>query len=363
MTSKTLFLVATGIVALSGVSATHAAMPPCGPEGGNPFLGFALNGSRVLTWQGGHYPNYFVTMGLKNLDVPGFMLMESGGYLIASKDEGCSWSIVTTLGFDEWPLNIAPAPGGNAYAFGVNRDTLYRVDFDGQDFQATSLRSPVSNILGLGADPFDANHVRLSSDRGQIYDSTDGGVSWNPVGVPASNGALNYRMAFDPNNLDHAVFGGATNGGWVTFDGGQFWAPCLGLSETNGPVNLFNAVISPVDSDYVWVMALDLDQANGGHPSGGKHFYLSTDGGQTFEPKVDNGPDVTITNGPEMTCHPTRPTTLAWAWGSRFSGLYVYQYDAQLDRLKSAFKAGYIARTVEYYRPDPRHLYVGLEAR
>lgn len=363
MTSKTLSLVAAGMVALGGVTAAWAALPPCGPEGGNPFLAFALNGDRILTWQGARYPNYFVTMGLKNLDIPGFMLMESGGYLIASKDEGCSWSIVATLGGNEWPLNIAPGPGGNAYAFGVNRDTLYRVDYDSLNFHATSLRSPASNILGLGADPDNASHVRLSSSSGQMYDSIDGGMSWNPVGVPPPAGALTYRMGFDPNNLDHALFGAARDGGWVTFDGGQHWASCIGLSETNGPANLFNAVISPVNSDYVWVMAIDLDQADAGHPSGGKHFYLSTDGGQTFEPKVDNGANVTITNGPEMTCHPTRPTTLAWAWGSRFSGMYVYQYDAQLDRLKSAFKAGYIARTVEYYRPDPRHLYVGLEAR
>ncbi len=363
MTLKTLSLIAAGVVALQGASISQAALPPCGPDGGNPFIAFARNGSDLFTWRGTPYPNYFVTMGLKNLDIPGYMLMESGGNLLASRDEGCSWSTVATLGGEEWPLNIAPAPGGNAYAFGVNRSTLYRVDFDGQSFRATSLRSPVSNILGLGADPFDASHVRLSSDRGQIYDSIDGGVSWSPVGVPASNGSLNYRMAFDPNNLEHAVFGGATNGGWVTFDGGQNWAPCLGLSETNGPVNLFNAVISPVNSDYVWVMALDLNQANGGHPSGGRHFYLSTDGGQTFEPKVDNGSGVTITNGPEMTCHPRRATAFAWAWGSRFSGMYVYQYDAVLDRMKIAYRPDFIARTVEYYRRDPRHLYVGLEAR
>ncbi len=363
MTLKPLSLAAAGLVALGGTSIARAALPPCGANGGNPALAFALDGSQLFTWRGTPYPNYFVTMGLKNLDVPGFMLMESGGNLIASKNEGCSWSIVATLGFDEWPLNIAPAPGGGAYAFGVNRETLYRVDYVGQRFQATRLRAPVGSILGLGADPFDARHVRLSSDRGQIYDSTDGGVSWSPIGVAPPAGSLTYRMAFDPNNLDHAVFGAARDGGWVTFDGGQHWASCLGLSETEGPVNLFNAVISPVNSDYVWVMALDLDQADGGHPSGGKHFYLSTDGGQTFEPKVDNGPDVTITNGPEMTCHPTRPTTLAWAWGSRFSGMYVYQYDAAIDRLKTAFKPGYIGRTVEYYRRDPRHLYVGLEAR
>ncbi|MCC6908379.1 MAG: hypothetical protein IT430_10595 [Phycisphaerales bacterium] len=363
MPLKNLSLVAAGVIALAGATGTLAALPPCGPEGGNPFLAFALDGSRLLTWRGTPYPNYFVTMGLKNLDIPGFMLMESGGNLIASKDEGCSWSLVATLGIDQWPLNIAPTPGGGAYAFGVNRSTLYRVDYDGQDFSATPLRSPTGSILGLGADPFNPSHVRLSSDRGQIYDSIDGGVSWNPVGVTPPAGNLTYRMAFDPNDLDHALFGGATSGGWVTFDGGQNWTPCLGLSETNGPVNLFNAVISSVDSDYVWVMALDLDQADAGHPSGGRHFYLSTDGGVTFEPKVDNGPGVTITNGPEMTCHPTRKTALAWAWGSRFDGMYVYQYDAVLNRLKSAYKAGFIARTVEYYRPDPRHLYVGLEAR
>ena len=110
-------------------------------------------------------------------------------------------------------------------------------------------------------------------------------------------------------------------------------------------MNLFNAAFSPVDGNAAWVMALDIDQANAGDPSGGRHFYLSEDGGRSFTPVVDESPDVTLTNGPEITPHPRRPLRIARMFGSSFSGLDIYQYDAGSGELKKNHYPGLLART------------------
>lgn len=43
--------------------------------------------------------------------------------------------------------------------------------------------------------------------------------------------------------------------------------------------NVFQIVFSPVDSNRVWAMGIDLD--NTGDAAHGRHIYLSDDGGNT----------------------------------------------------------------------------------
>lgn len=364
-----MLILAADLLAASAVStalsATAFAGPPC-TEVPVPFLAFAFNGGdRVVKYDGPQPPDYYVTFGLRNLSLPDHLLLESGGYLALSTDQGCSWQVLAQIPSWEEPMVITPGPAGSAYAFTINGSGLYRVFTDGAKYFAAPGASPVSSIMGLGVDPADHLHVRVGDSSGQMHESLDGGLTWRRVGaVPYAN-AFGYRFAFDPHDLDHAIFGALGEGGYVTFDGGATWNEIGGLSASgSGPVNLFNAIFSPIDGDVAWCMALDIEQSDQGHPSQGRHIYLSTDGGQSFTPVVDNGPDVVITNGPELTAHPTNPARMAWGWGSNFENrTLIHQYDASLDRLKVEEARGILARVVEYYRPDPRHLYVGLEAR
>ncbi len=355
---------AAGVVGGLGLSVS-AEVPACGAAGGNPFLSFAYKTQQIVTWQGTPYQDYYVTMGLENLTIPDHLIMESGGYLIVSRDQGCEWELVERLPGGEWPLWITPGPQGYAYAYAVNGSALYQVSYDAatREFAATSRRIPSSGLLGLGVSATDPLHIRIGDAGGQMHESFDGGETWFRVGMRAPVGLLTYRAAFDPGDLDHVMYGEATHGGWVTFDGGATWEASSGLSSSDGPANLFNMEFSPVDGLVVWAMSLDVNESDQGHPSQGRHIYRSTDGGRTFEPRIDNGPGVTITNGPELTPHPYDADRMAWAWGSRFDGMYVYQYDNGLDRLVTGFRAGLVARTACYYLPDTRHLYVGMEAR
>jgi len=349
------------LAGLAGSIERAFAAPPACTQVPIPFMGFALNGGdRFALYEGRPYRDYFVTMGMRTLDVPGSIMMESGGYLGVSKDEGCTWEVITRV--DTWPLWIAPAKGGNAYAYAVNGSALHSVTNAGGSYTATSLRSPTGSIMGLGVDAQDPRHVRIGGPDGTIYDSTDAGVSWRAISSAAPGNLFLYRMAFDPNDLDHVVLGALGEGGRVTVDAGQNWAECAGLSISGGPVNLFNMEVSGANGEYVWAAALDITQSDQGHPSQGRHIYLSTDGGFTFEPVIDNGDSgVVITNGPEMRPHPTIPGVLGWGWGSRFDGGYVYLYNARNDRIQVGYQPGIVIRTVEFYPRDTRNQYIGLE--
>jgi hypothetical protein len=356
-----LLLALTWIGAAVAVAAPQddAAIATCrGPS--LPFYAFAAHGGdRLAVYRGQDWPNYYATFGLVNLDIPKYVLMENAGTLRLSRDRGCTFEDLAAV--QDSPLFITTAPGGGAYAFALNGTAFYEIAPDGSTFVVTQRRTPAAGILGVGVDPANPRHVYLGNSDGQMHQSTDGGANWSRLGNPPALNAFGYRFAFDPHNPRHAIFGAVTYGGWVTFDGGSSWAPMNGLSETGGPVNGFNAVFSPVDGNVAWVMGLDIDQADLGDPSGGRHFYLSNDGGRQFTPVVDQSADVTLTNGPEMTPHPNLPHRIAWVFGSSFSGLDIYQFDADSMQLKKRHYPGLLARTVTYASGNPRNMLIGME--
>lgn len=344
--------------AATAAAAGSAGLPQTCSGPSLPFYAYAVRGGeRLAVYHGPDFPDYYATFGLVNLALRGHVLMENAGTLRLSRDFACTWEDLAAIPAEHVPLHLVAAPGGAAYGFTLNGSGFYEITTDGTRFTVTSHRAPTGNLLGVGVDPADARHVHAGGADGQIQESRDGGATWVRHGTPPGPVDLAYRFAFDPADPRHAIFGAASVGGWVTFDEGASWSPIEGLSATDGPVNLFNAVFSPADGNVAWAMALDIDQAD----SGGRHFYLSQDGGRTFTPEVDESPDVTITNGPEITPHPRRPLRFAWVFGSSFSGLDIYQYDAQSGRLNKNHYPGLLARTAAYGSVDARNLIIGLE--
>jgi hypothetical protein len=344
------------ILPLVAPAASAADGPAECAEPSLPFYAYAKRGgNQLLRYRGPDHPGYYATFGLINLDLAGAILMENAGTARLSRDGGCTFEDVAAIDFGDTPLHLVAAPGGGAYGFTLNGSGFYAIETDGTSFTVTKRRGPAPNILGVGVAPGDARHVYAGGTDGQIHHSIDGGVTWAPIGSPPARVDLAYRFAFDPNDPGHAIFGVVSEGGWVTFDAGRSWTPIAGLSETGGPVNLFNAAFSPVDGNVAWIMALDVDQ-----PSG-RHFYLSEDGGLTVRPVVDESADVTITNGPEITPHPRQRLRMAWVFGSSFSGLDIYQYDGQIDALKHRHHPNLLARSALYASRDPRNLIIGLE--
>jgi hypothetical protein len=249
-----------------------------------------------------------------------------------STSAGCRWTTVGTVQStsDGFPISLVAARGDRAFAWADNRNDLARID----GTTITYLGSPVDSIIGVGTDPENADRLRFVDGGGQMWESTDGGLRFGPIGARIQGSAfLYYRAAFDPSNLDHVVVGAVIEGAYVTFDGGRNWTRASGLSSTGtGAVNVFSVVVSPALSTTVYAMGLDIVESDAGAASQGRHIYMSEDGGLTFRSVVDRSADVILPNGVPMAAHPTNAAVVYFSFGSSFGGygadLYRYDDDA-----------------------------------
>jgi len=295
-------------------------------------------------------------------DVPNTMYLADGRSLQRSTTAGCRWTNVGTVAStsDGFPISLVAARGDRAFAWSENRNDLARID----GTTITYLGSPVDSIVGLGTDPVDTDRVRFGDGGGQLWESTDGGLRFSPIGtrIPGTS-FLYYRAAFDPANLDHVVVGSVINGAYVTFDGGRNWAQATGLSSTGtGQVNVFSVVVSPADAMTVYAMGLDIAESDAGAPSQGRHIYMSRDGGLTFRPIVDRSNDVILPNGVPMAAHPRNADVVYFTYGSSFGGYGadLYRYDHATGQVTKTHNTYHGLPSIGFNPADPSVMYLGL---
>src|SRR3954469_20802634 len=176
--------------------------------------------------------------------------------------------------------------------------------------------SPVFDTYGsysLGAvtvDPRDSNIVWLATGENNnqrsvsfgdgVYKSTDGGATWNRVGLENSEHIQN--IVIDPRNSNVVYVSaigplwasGGDRGLYKTTDGGQTWKAVLSVSADTGVTEL---AMDPRNPDVLYAAALQrrraVGQLIGGGPESG--LYKSTNAGQTWTrltrglPTVDLG--------------------------------------------------------------------------
>lgn len=300
------------------------------------------------------------TFGLAALETPNRLLAQHNGTILRSDDAGCSW---IALGDYRVPLlTFASAPGDKVFAWGENTRNLTRIAANGH---ASSLTVPkIPGILGLGVDPAREDHLRVGGADGTIWDSIDGAHTWKLIGTLPAGGVLRivYRFAFDPHNLNHIVAGLATEGSYVTTNGGRTWTKSSGLSSSHGKVNVFNIVISPVDASIVWAMGIDLTQLDNGAPGEGRHIYVSRDGGKVFTPVIAQNSRVTLINGPLMAAHPADSNILYFVFGTYFQnyGTDLFKYDLLTHRLTKTHNQFHGISSIVFSPVDPSLMYLGL---
>ena len=197
---------------------------------------------------------------------------------------------------------------------------------------------------------------------GTIWESVDAGATWTQVGTPPEAGVSAYRVSFDPNDLDHVLVGTSVTGAFVSADGGASWTPSAGLSSASGRFNVFNLVVSPSSGQTVYAMGINLDEANQGDPSEGKHIYRSFDGGLSFEPVVDKSPDVQLSNGPTMAVHPANPEVLYFVYGMSYDsyGTDLYRFDGRTGLVSRTHNAYDTVPAIGFNPADPGVMYLGL---
>ncbi len=290
----------------------------------------------------------FLGRGLAALDDMGTLVMHADNQIKVSRDDGCNWGAVG--GAINGVYRVAAGSSGYAYVWketgpGIAihqvRDTLPGAGGGPvllAPWTVVSFDGPVSPLRGLGVDPANPLHVRTAGNSGQLYESFNGGQTWLPIGLEPGIDSLGYVIKFNPHDFDHAIYGRALTGGFVTFDAGQTWTQATGLSASGtGDFNLFNVVFAGPNGDVVYAGGVDFEQAINGHPTGGRHLFVSTDGGLSYMTILDQGTGgVLLQNSPEMLADPDDPNILRFVFtlSPSLGGTIFYTYDLSTGGLE-----------------------------
>jgi hypothetical protein len=185
---------------------------------------------------------------------------------------------------------------------------------------------------------------------GQLYDSSNDGVTWQRVGVPAAPDLFLYDAVVDPRDPDHVVIGVMSDGVYVTFDGGVTWTRSRPVER----VNAFSLAMSPVDPSKVWMEGYDRDRST-------RFIWESTDGGQKFREVLDQT-RATLINGNRMWASPVDPDLLYFSYGTSFAnyGADLYRFVPSTGTLTKHHNRNDGIPSVAFNPADPRILYLGL---
>jgi hypothetical protein len=344
-------------------------VPVCDRVFGTNAVTHTADGGLTLT-ETRPLANTFYTYGLLSLGVDDTLLASSmstsGTSILKSEDAGCHWRSVGQLPVQELLL-LAEGPGGIAYGWSRGRTTFYRIE--GNDVVT---RSAPATVYGLAVDPADPERVRIGSYDCQLYESSDGGASFAPLGGPANSGTTTlFTVEFDPVDFDHALCG--ARGAYRTTNAGRSWntIPPFDVNDAD-LVYLFE--FSPAAPWRVWARA-NLDTMG----SSTREILVSNDGGATFVPAIAQGVRVNdqtgvertvmLSNQPTMAAHPDDPDLLYFTWTASSCCPYVIEgeilcsYDAYAGAFRAVLVEGVDGIDALAFNPaDADLIYLGLES-
>jgi photosystem II stability/assembly factor-like uncharacterized protein len=255
---------------------------------------------------------------------------------------------------------VAAASGGVWKT--TNAGTTWKPIFDGQQSYSIGCvvldpKNPLVVWVGTGEN----NSQRSVSYGDGVYKSTDGGASWNRVGLESSEHI--GKILIDPADGDRVFVAaqgplwkdGGDRGLYRTLDGGRTWKRVLEVSDKTGVTDV---VMDPRDPDVLWAASYQRRRHVWTLIDGGPEatVYKSTDGGESWR-KVEKGLPEGDRGRIGLAISPVDPDVLyAWIEATGDKGGFFRSGNGGESWEK---KSGYVSSSPQYYQEivaDPRRL-------
>jgi hypothetical protein len=246
---------------------------------------------------------------------PDRLLLAATYGLVSTDDGGKNWYYICETGFSLYPPPAGMDPGYTGdplLALTADESVVAGVQTritrspDRGCGWSTVLENPSLSIEDIAAAPSNRNIVvalvrNLSTSTFQVHESSDGGLTWAPVGAALSQIVLGYTIDVDPKDPAHFMVTGVTsfaegvdNGVFLdSTNRGMTWT-VLPIPKTSISAPPYIAAVHPSDAKKIFLRTDEWVDDGFGARNANDALWYTKDGGQTWtellRPKgVDGG--------------------------------------------------------------------------
>lgn len=210
------------------------------------------------------------------------------------------------------------SPSGAAAA----QTAISSVDLSGLEWRNIGPAINSGRISDIAIHPEDPHVMYIGVGSGGVWKTTNAGTTWDPIFDDQASYSIG-SVAIDPSAPDIIWVGtGENHGGrhngfgdgiYKSTDGGRTWTN-MGLRASE---HLSTIIVHPDDSDVVWVSAQGPLWSSGGE----RGLYKTTDGGESWEKVLGEGPWTGVT---DLVMDPRDPDRLYAATWDRHRTVAAY---------------------------------------
>lgn len=177
-------------------------------------------------------------------------------------------------------------PGNGVYKSTDNGATWTHLSATGlPDIITPGTGTSWTRVTDIAADPTNPDKVFATTENGGLYQSTDGGLSWNKPALITGNNAAGCVKIGNDGSLVIATIGNKNI--WRSNDGGVTWSnlttsSSLGTQANYGIATRVQIAVAPSNNNYIYLSA----NSASGCISG---VYRSTDGGVSWSTLLGAG--------------------------------------------------------------------------